>query len=333
MKNFDLIDGYLRNTLSDAEKAEFNKRLSLDPEFTKEFQEVKEIHEGIKAVSRKEMFTFLNEVEEQIITKESTLNNHNMKRFIMTAASVVLIAAISFFTLSNNSAPSMEDLYEANFDTYYNINGQVRGEAQEGNSLTMQAFNAYDRGNFDLAALSFAELVKTDKSAENYLYMGLSNLEANNTEEAIKNLNATINNFDQFTAQASWYLAMAHLKNQDEHAAVSSLVGLTLEDSKYKEQAEAILKEMGLSLTSLDGGVVTDVKLRPKERDVPDGSYFEDRRQTQFGTVVSERDGSRYSFFTDMPIYGLQEGAEVEMIVVRKNKRKNTGFAYVLGVY
>jgi TolA-binding protein len=333
MKNLDLIDGYLNNTLSDAEKAEFNKRLSLDQEFTKEFQEVKEIQEGIKSVSRKEMLSFLHEVEEQVTTQESTLNNHNMKRSIMTAASVVLIAAISFFTLSNNSVPSMENLYEANFDSYDNINGQVRGEAQESNSLTTQAYNAYDMGNYDLAALSFAELVKTNKSAENYLYMGLSNLEANNTEEAIKNLNATINNFDLFSAQAKWYLAMAHLKNKDENAAVSTLVGLTLEDSKYKEQAEAILKEMGLSVSSLDGGVVTDVKLRPKNDDAPDGTYFEERRQTQFGTVVSDRDGFRYNFFTDMPIYGLQAGAEVEMIVVRKNKRRKTGFAFLLGEY
>ena len=65
----------------------------------------------------------------------------------------------------------------------------------------------------------------------------------------------------------------------------------------------------------------------------PDGAQmeFEGRRQVQFGRVISETDGYRYNFLTDQPIVGLHEGSEVEMIVLRKNKKRRAGFAFILG--
>jgi len=337
MKNIDLIDNYLTGRLSKSDKASFDKALELDPDFVKEFQDVKEIQEGVKSLSRKETLSFLKDVEEDITKSESTLNNHKMKKSIAAAASLLLIAAFSFFTLSNNTEdPSLQSLYNDNFESYNNIYGIVRGENDQASNLEAQAFRAYDMGNYNLSALTFAELVKTERTAINYLYMGLSNLEASNTEEAIKNLNATLNNFDEFDAQAKWYLAMAHLSNEDEEAAISSLADLAsskLENSVYKSKAEEVLKEMGLTVANLDGGVITDVKLRPRDDDSPSGVQmeFEGRRQIQFGKVISETDGYRYNFITDHPIMGLHEGSEVEMIVLRRNKRRKAGFAFVLG--
>lgn len=332
MKTIDLIDGYLSGTLEKADRRAFDKALSTDPDFIQEFQDVKEIQEGIKSLSRKETLAFLQEVEQEITTNESTLNNDRMKKTIVAAASFILIAAFSFFALPTNTQDSsLQSIYQNNFESYDNIYGIVRGEDQQESSLESQAFRAYDMGNYDLAAQGFAELVKADRSAINYLYMGLSNLEANNTNEAITHLNATLNNFDQFDSQAKWYLALAHLSVDDENAAVSNLVSLTLENSIYKTKAEAVLKEMGLTATSLDGGTVGDVKLRPSdENDSPDGS-FEGRRQVQFGYVISATNGYRYNFLTDQPIRGLHVGSEVEMIVLRQNDRKRSGFAFILG--
>lgn len=330
MKNVDLIDGYLTGRLNKSEQAAFDRSLELDHEFVSDFQSVKEIQGGVKSLSRKETLSFLQDVENDITANESTLNNNTMKKTILAAASLVLIAAFSFFALSNNAEePTLQALYQNNFESYDNIYGIVRGENEQESSLESQAFNAYDMGNYELAASNFAELVKTDRSAINYLYMGLSNLEASNTETAIQHLNVTLNNFDEFDSQAKWYLALAHLSNENEEAALSNLVSLTLENSIYKEKAESVLKEMGLTANSLDGGVVEDVKLRPSD-DAPDGS-FEGRRQIQFGHVLSETDGYRYYFLTDQPIHGLHEGSEVEMIILRKNKRRKAGFAFVLG--
>ncbi len=332
MKNIELIDGYLTSTLSKAERKAFNEALDLDPEFVEEFQEVKEIEDGIKSLTRKETKTFLMDIEKDIADRESTLNPSKMQKSIMAAAGFVLIAAFSFFALSGNEEQTPQALYQNNHEAYNNIYGIVRGENQEENTMEAQAFRAYDMGDYNLAANTFAELIEYDRSAINYFYMGLSNLEASNIDKAITNLNATINNFEEFDSQAKWYLALAHLSNEDEDAAVANLVSLTLDNSIYKTKAEALLKEMGLTASSLDGGVVEDVKLRPSD-DAPNGSFdtFEGRRQIQFGIAVSLTDGKPYRFLTDQPIRGLHVGSEVEMIIVRRSKKGKAGFAFILG--
>lgn len=331
MKKMELMDGYLQKTLSKEEKKEFAKAVDKDTEFNKEFQELKEIQEGVKSHSRQEIKSFLMEIEKDLNTDESTLNNTNMKKMISVAASLVLIAAISFFALTQDKTPSLDDLYAEHYTHYENLNGQVRGASSDLSSLSDQAFNAYDLGNYNLAAASFAELVKSDKSATNYFYMGMSNLESKNYEAAIHNLNTTVNNFEAFKNQATWYLSLAHFANGDEDAGISGLVRLTREESTYKEKAEAILKEMGLSWSTLDGGVVEHVEKRPRD-DAPSGVESFGERKWQIGRVTSYSNGYKYRFITDDIIENLNNGSEVEMIILRSNKKRKSGFAYILGV-
>ena len=332
MSNIELIDGYLKGALNKKQKDLFDTSLENDPNFAKEFREIKEIHDGIKTVARLEALKTIENVEEELKSKESTLNTFKMKKSVIAAASLILIAAFSFFTLTkSDSNPTLQSVFQENYEPYDNIYGIVRGADDEDISLNAKAFKAYDLGDFDLAASTFSEVVKTEQTAVNYLYMGLSNLEASNIDEAIKNLNATLNNFDEFDSQAQWYLALAHLSNGDEDAALSNLVSLTLENSIYKAKAESVLAEMGLSVDSLDGGIVTDVKLRPKEDDAPEGTVFDSRRRVQFGSIVSESNGYNYRFLTDQPIYTLHVGSAVEVIVIRKNHKRRSGFVFILG--
>lgn len=257
-----------------------------------------------------------------------------MIKSIVFTASLVLITLLSFFTFSNHTVnPRADRVFENNFESYDNVYEIVNGENLEANTLRSGAFQAYDLGDYLTAAARFKELVKIDRSAINYFYMGISNLEGNSTDLAIENLNATLNNFDEFDSDAKWYLALAHLSNGDEEAAVSNLVSLTLDTSIYKEKAEAILKEMGLSVSSLDGGVITDVKIRPKDDDdTPSGVTFDTRRKIQYGLVLSETDNYHYSFLTDEPIFELHIGSEVEMIIINRANSEKTGFAFILGV-
>lgn len=339
MKNLELINRYFQNELSPNELAEFNEALKNDIEFNKEFQELKEIRTAINTNAHKDLSNFLNEVEKDIQKEEeSTLTKHTMKKYVSIAACVVLIASISFFNLKQNQKPTGQEIFTEYYQPYNNLAGQVRGSAAL-ETLSSKAFNAYDAGNFEAAATNFEALVEEDKSATNYFYMGLSHLEAGNYETAVKNLNAVMNNFSDLNAPAKWYLSLALIANGAEEEAVGNLAKLTLENSAYKEKAKAVLKSLGAFANDLDGGVIVVVEQRPKEEDErPGGGYnspdgatvdFEGRRQYQFGVVVSETTGVKYRFFTDEPINELEEGTEVEMIVLRQNK--NNGFAYILG--
>lgn len=330
MENIDLIDGYLQNRLSREERAKFESLLDNDADFAMEFQKIKEIQDGIKAHSRIELKQFLINIESELENQESTLNVNNMKKMMTAAVSLVLVAAISFFALKQDQSLSLEEIYANNFSHYDNLNGQVRGESSNINSLENAAYSAYEMGNFATSAAYFATLVETEKTAANYFYMGLANIESGNYAEAINNLNTTIHNFSAFEKQAKWYMAMANLANGDEEAAVTTLVGLTLENSVYKEKAEAIIKELGLTMSTLDYGSTGSVEKRPWE-DAPNGS-FEQGKRWQIGTVISATNGYTYRFRTDYVMDELVEGAQVEMLVLRSHKKKKSGFAVILGV-
>ncbi|WP_422355436.1 hypothetical protein [Roseivirga pacifica] len=332
MKNLELIDRYFQNDLSPSELADFNEALKNDVDFNKEFQELKEIRLATKASAQNDLSNFLNALERDIQKEEeSTLTKHTMKKYVSIAACVVLIAAVSFFTITQNSKPTGSEIFSEYYTSYDNLAGQVRGAATI-ETLSAKAYGAYDAGNYILAAENFESLVAEDKSATNYFYMGLSNIENGDFESAVTNLNVVVNNFSDLSAQAKWYMSLALIANGAEEEAFGNLAGLTLENSAYKEKAKAILKSLGAFANDLDGGVIVAVEQRPKEEEAaPSGASldFEGRRQYQFGTVVSETTGIKYRFFTDDPIDELEEGAEVEMIVLRQNK--NRGFAYILG--
>lgn len=252
----------------------------------------------------------------------------------LTSLSILIILTFLGTDHENNKmdGSSYHVLYDRYFQSYdqaYDITGS---EDLKEMGLKIEAHVAFNTGRFEAAAAHFAELVTFDKTASNYFYMGLSYLENADTESAIRYFNVTINHFDEYDIDAKWYLALAHLSDENEEAAISTLVSLTLENSKYKEQASAILKQMGLSTNSLDYGIIREVHLRPKD-DAPDGALptFVEERQIQYGIVESETDGYRYYFLTDQPIRSLHEGSEVEMIIITKYDKRRLGFAFILG--
>ena len=203
---------------------------------------------------------------------------------------------------------------------------------QPDNNIKDELDNAFVAIDYDAVILTLTEKIKTEKTSTNYFLLGMAHLEIGQNKTAIRYLNVTLNNFDNLDNEAQWYLAVAHLNLDNEEEAISNLVSLTLSNSIYKAKAEAILQEMGLTTSSLDYGIVRDVKLRPRD-DAPDGakSSFEEERQIQYGIVESQTDGFRYHFLTDQPIRSLHEGSEVEMIIIRRDEGKKSGFAFILG--
>lgn len=203
---------------------------------------------------------------------------------------------------------------------------------QPDNNIKDELDNSFVTIDYDAVIVTLTEKIKTEKTSTNYFLLGMAHLETGQNKAAIRYLNVTLNNFDNLDNEAQWYLAVAHLNLDNEEEAISNLVSLTLSNSIYKTKAEAILQEMGLTTSSLDYGIVRDVKLRPRD-DAPNGatSTFEEERQIQYGIVESQTDGFRYHFLTDQPIRSLHEGSEVEMIIIRRNESKKSGFAFILG--
>ncbi len=333
MSNFDLLDRYFSNELDKAELKAFNERLKNDPEFNQEFQEIKEIKLAVKLEARREIKSFFTDIEDSLNPKESTNKNNQtaMKKVYMVAASLMLIASVGYLVLTGNGLPSSQDVFTEYYEPYNNLNGAVRGETRAA-SMSAEAYNAYDAGNYALAAEKFEALVEVEKTAENYFYMGIANIETGNYETAVKNLNTTLNNFSTYKDQSKWFLSMALLAADKEEEALSSLASLATKENAYKLKSTEVLKKLNIEIFDTpdgDAGVETSV-LEPDTEDSPSGVVY-DNRQIQYGEIIDLRENKTYKFHNEDPIIGLKRGDIVEYIILRKaNGRNGKGWAFIL---
>lgn len=335
MSNFDLLDRYFSNELDKSEIKAFNERLKNDPEFNQEFQEIKEIKLAVKVDARKNIKSLFTDIEDDLNQQESNTNNQTaMKRMLTVAASLILMVSVSYFVLNGSGQPTPRDVFTEHYKPYTNLNGQVRGEAIDDASMSAAAYNAYDAGNFALAVENFEALVDVEKTAENYFYMGIANIEIGDYDAAIANLNTTLNNFSTFKDQSKWYLSMALLADKKEAEAVSSLISLAMKNNSYSKRSKEALASLGFDGldNEPDGGPTVEVTVRPDDSeggDSPDGSMG--KRQIQFGEVKSLLTGDFYRFHNETPIRSLEEGDYVEFIILKKgNGRKSKGWAFLL---
>lgn len=339
MSNFDLLDRYFSDELDKSEVKAFNERLKNDPEFNQEFQEIKEIKLAIKVEARKNIKSLLTDIEDSLKPQELTINNQTaMKKILTVAASLILMVSVSYFVLNGNGQPTPKDVFTEYYKPYNNLNGQVRGEARDTESMSAAAYNAYDAGNYALAVKNFEALVEVEKTAENYFYMGIANIEIGDYETAVKNLNTTLNNFSTFKDQSKWYLSMALLADKKEEEALSILASLSFSENGYKEKSKQVLLKFGVRaflkkiVVDNPDGTIEKLEEEPSGGDspAPDGSTIGQRR-IQYGEIVDFFSNRVYRFHNEEPIKSLSKGDVVEFMILKEAKGRNgVGWAFIL---
>lgn len=336
--NIQLMENYLQGNLNKEGLEKFDKKLKEESSFESDFRNLKAIQVGVKASAQLTILDQLERLESSIAEKEISKTNYTMKKLVTVAASLILIATVSYFTAFNtNNVTSGPDIYNEFYSTYRNMESTTeRGDASALVSLKDKAYFAYDSKDFVQSAALFSEVLKTEKTAANYFYAGISSLEIGDHPSATKNLNTVTNNYEDLAEQSQWYLALNLLKENSETSneeALSSLVDLALGESSYKSNAEAVLAKMNISLANDNGGVVIVIYQRPREETSPDGSEVDARGFRSFQWGVVESNGKKYRFFNDNPINGLGSGDAVRVIVLREpngRSQNSKGFAFIL---
>jgi len=333
-QDFHLIEKYFKGTLSEEELHIFNEKLQKDSKFEQEFRDMKFVREGAKESARANALNILQNVEANFAKKETTKINVSMRRLVSIAASLIVIATVSYFAISNRTRGTMtgDEVFTAYYEAYPNIvSGIERGENIEINTLSARAYNAYDIKDFSKSANLFAELLNVEKSAENYFYSGITNLEAGNLDVAKNHFNTVMNNFTGLKEQSQWYLAITLFKSGDENEAIANIASLAASKSSYRKDSKKLLADLNLALSDNDNGQLENQTLVPEDpAPTPDGSIT-DVRQYQTGTVRSMNSGNTYTFWNDYPIYELQTGDFVEYILVKSRGKKNVEMAVILG--
>lgn len=320
-QNFHLIEKYFQGKLDKDELQLFNQKLQQDPAFEQEFRDMKLIRDTVKETSRIKALTILQNTEANLTNQETTKINVSMKRLVSIAASLLIIATVSYFAFSGSTGVlTGEEIVATYYEPYINLRGRVRGEDENLTNLTARAYNAYDVKDYSTSADLFKEVLTSEKSAMNYFYSGISNLEAGNLEVAKNNLNTVMNNFTELKDQAQWYLAMTLFKEGSEDEALANIASLSMRASRssFVKDAKKVLADLNMNL-AIEGGTGEAVEVGS----VPDTTELEpngliDSRQYQFGKVISLVDGKSYKFFNDYPINDLDDGDVVEFVLIQR---------------
>lgn len=231
-----LLEKYFENSLSAEEQIEFKKLFKDDEDFTKAFAFERDVKKAFTLNERAKLKQKLKSFDEVKTVKLST------SKWYYAAACLILIAGFSVW-LSLKQA-SNEELFQTYYQTYPNVVAPtVRGTQLE--NIKTKAFEAYDNGEYQLAAKLFDEIYTKDQSDFALLYQSLSLMELKQYDAAKRNFKKfDYAKNDQFSNYFKWYLALAELQTNDKESAITLLKELSSVANPMQEMAKKLLTDL-----------------------------------------------------------------------------------------
>lgn len=261
-----LIAAYLRDEfLNPEEEAEFKKRLVEDSEFQEELAFEQELFSTFQdgswpitaETSSSEVHTYKKWFEEEDIEAwQETLSDakkptsetpvisiQSRKKWLGVAAMIIVLLIPMYFLLNRDVTP--EELY-ANHINFKDLpTFVVRGDngEQELNKIAQQQFEA---GNFvkSIETLKHSMAAYSNTDAVLYIYLGLSQLELDQFEEA----ETTFTHLQKLDAieseRAYWYLALLETKKGAYTEAQKKLQEIVSNQYYGHEEARSLLSEI-----------------------------------------------------------------------------------------
>jgi len=253
--NFDHIERFIGGEMDHDERAEFEKRRSIDNELAKEIILYNQANELVRAGAGKRLKQHLDDLgqKEFANTMIDTYIRYSLLRkyWYAVAASILLAIGLSYFTFHNilpkRSVPTLAQLY----DSYYEVPKPdlvlARGaQADEALSLVWNsAIRKYSENKFKDAVADFKMILENTKftqaSAANF-YMGICYLNMNLPDSAISHF-SIVSPTSSLSQDASWYMGLSYLKAGNLPKAAEVFDNITKLHKHYKKkQAKEIFE-------------------------------------------------------------------------------------------
>ena len=253
INDIQLIEKFLEGKMSDDEKKEFENKLKLDQPLSAMITDMNLLVEGIKmsaAESSKEekldrlkFFNQINEIEKNAfeISDARIVPMYRRPWILSAAASVILLVTLTFYFMREQT-PIGEKLYTAYFEPFDSPgSGLTRGTNEV--TLKSRAYEAYDNGNYKVAAQLFEQITREKEDAIAQLCLGNSYLAQNDLNKAEKVFTEMLTKQSELITQAKWYLALTYLKENKMERAKATLWEIS-KSSTYGEKARKLLKKL-----------------------------------------------------------------------------------------
>ena len=233
----NLIKKYLQASLTEEEQSNFEKSMHDDPELVEEIQ---------KAVFKSRF----DELDPEMNWQGSRLSSSRRKlldkrRRAAMVAGIALLGICGYYYI--NLRLSEDKIVNLHLAEPYIAPVMSMQQTDISEYQWREAIRAYQERNYRNASLTIEAMIPTGKiQPEHYFYLGLSYLYADppDYDKAINNLmRAKVLNEEHFGLQSNWYLALAHLK-QDNRMAARPLLQMIISQGDWKksEANELLLK-------------------------------------------------------------------------------------------
>ncbi|MDC8004682.1 tetratricopeptide repeat protein [Aureisphaera galaxeae] len=242
-KTYEHIDGYLKGTLDEDTRNNFEQRLQSDSELREELEIQKKLYEHFEVHSEEEerLQGVMKSIEDAGKAYHGLHGRRKKLRyFIPVAASIVLLVGYFMFF---GSSSSMDSLY-AEYSDWDSL-PSLTERGTEVNTLQKAADYFSEKSYAEAISALQTHLEKDPENPLALSYLGLSHLEMQNYDEAIKTFDLLQNGTSLDRNKALWYKAMTYLKAKDEANTISTLEHLLEDSNNYKhKEANELLKTL-----------------------------------------------------------------------------------------
>lgn len=228
-----------------------NKLNEITSEWVQEWHKKKQRIGTVDPKSEEIKNFITNSINSPAIVEENTGMKGRLKpfgrRLFARYASLSAAALIATFIVIRTLLPSSDPgkIFNSYYKPFDAISPVTRSIGNNESEKYSSAIESYKTGNFQQAAIGFAELLEKEKYVvSSQFFLGLSQLALNNNEQAINLLAGVANERGEYGKEARWYLGMAYLKNAEKQKAAECFRSLSGMDGYYKSRAEKILRRL-----------------------------------------------------------------------------------------
>lgn len=178
---------------------------------------------------------------EYIIKEKRSFSKKLLIRYVsLSAAAVVGTLFVIKSILPSGDPVKLFNSYYAPMDAVSPVTrGIDNNDAISYNSAIMD----YKKGDYQGAISGFSKaLVKDPSSVSASFFLGLSQIELKNYDQAINLLTNVINNAGEYGKEAHWYLGLVYLKTKNNEKASECFEYLVKSKGFYSERSEKILR-------------------------------------------------------------------------------------------
>lgn len=249
-----LIEKYLKNELSDNEKASFLEKVNTNPEFKTQFILEKQLFESLNEEDWSfienpnkdeiEQYTAIyksDDVKKVKNTIEKVLINKKLKKknktifFSLVAASFTLLILSTLFFYQNTD---LDALYKQNI-ALNELPSFVTRDVENSQKKLIKAEKLFKQKNYKEAINNFTQEYRSNKTNSNiFIYLAIAYIELSKYEKAENILDALIKSDLIDAEKGYWYKSLLYIKSKQVDKAKKTLQKI-VDNSLYKKE-EAI---------------------------------------------------------------------------------------------